>query len=225
MTKAAMAVVGLVLVVAGGGLAIFMEGKGVIHLLPTKNVSRQVPGDPPVTIGDGSLHAHSKNKWLNPDPSPGDGSVIQPLGDSTTTAPTFHQDGVCAFTDASGNPVPASAYLWTDDSDTFYDISPGNNINSWLVTITHGTTGPVVTVSAPGGVLQIKTSGGSAFDQVKAHDHDEFNRADNWPDVVTGIAVQGTLSTSHLPDSNNVVGTWAPSSPHHPHYTLAFCYH
>jgi hypothetical protein len=208
------------LTAAGVVIALFIVSTGCEKKKPA---FLQVSGDPPVTIGDGSLGAHSKNGWLNPDPNPpGDGSVIQPLGDTST--PTFHTDGQCNFIDASGNTVVASAYLWTD-TDTFYDISPGSVSTNWLVTITHGTTGPVVTISLVGGLLQIKTSGGSIFDSVKPHDHDEKVRENNWPDVVTSIVVQGTASTTHLPDSNNVLGQWSPSSPHHPHYTLAFCYH
>jgi hypothetical protein len=126
----------------------------------------------------------------------------------------------------TGNMLP-QAYLWTHEDDV-WDISPGNDAkNPWKVTITHSV-GPVVTVTASGGVLRITTSSG-AFDADAKYEHHErliHPPADATKDVsyvVTSIAVTGASSTADPPLPGSKWDT--TTSPYHPHYTLGFCYH
>jgi hypothetical protein len=213
------------LIVAGIALALFVGATGcqkpsAPQPQPVPKVIDQVPGDPPVTIGDGSLHAHSGLDWVTPDLN--NHMIIQPWGDSQARTGTFYPGGECANitpSNPNGYTPNASAFLWTDD-DNFYDISP--QASSWTVTIAHDHRtdatnkhlGPNVTVTFVSNQLLIATDQGS-FEAAKGGKNDGFNRHHNMPDVVTSIKVSGASSNF----------TWKPSSPKHPHYTLGFCYH
>ena len=198
-------------IIAGGGLALFTQKMGLIPVLsPKPLVMTQSPGDPPIIIGDGSLHVHSKNGWAN-DVSAG--VVIKPSGTSFTSSNNCGTFGT----------APAKAFLWTDE-DATYDISPAN-FASWQVVITNDSNhqNAVVTVSAPGGVLQITASQGATFDPNANYDVNNRQlhpHSASVSDVVTSIKVQGTTSTSYSVPN----GEWDAKSPHHPHYTLGFCY-
>jgi hypothetical protein len=212
MTKSRMTALGVVFLLLGGGLG------ALIHkLISPPASSRQVPGDPPVTIGDGSIHVHSVLNWVTPDPDNTNHMIIEPYGANSSTTGKFYPGGECGNNGSTPN---ASAFLWTDDGDRFYDISPAGG--SWKVTIAHDHSkdgnnphkGPNVTVTFVNNQLLMTTDMGS-FDVSKGGQNDEYNRQHTMPDVVTSITVAGATS--------NV--TWKPSSPKHPHYTLGFCYH
>jgi hypothetical protein len=212
-----MLVAGAILIVAGGGLTFLALAMGWIQG-PGEVLHRyQVPGDPPITIGDGSLHVHSKFKWLDPDPDPTNHMIIQPLGNPPDHTPSFQTN--CNVTDASGNQVSLSAFLWIDDGK-LYDISP-LSLATWKVKLTHNNgNGPAVTVTARNGVLQISSDKGG-FEAVWPHDHDRNNRQHNWPDVISKIEVQGVVTSTSYPLPN---GNWMNSNQY-PHYTVGFCYY
>jgi hypothetical protein len=205
MTKIEMLGTGLIVAVAGGALGLFMQYKGWIHVFPEQTVRPfQVPGYPPVTVGDGSLHAHSEKDWM----SDKDGeAVIQPKP-SDGKSGAFYKDTDCQFL-ANDNVtiVSATAFLWTDD-DRVYDISPKDN--TWMVKITDNNK-TAVTIQVVNNLLQFSVDNGAAFDKGKYHE-----RQHNKPGEVTKIVVQGSTGGDLL---------WTPGKPFHPHYTLGFCYH
>jgi hypothetical protein len=209
----------VMLIVAGAVAALLIGATGCEK--PSSNppqkpaVITQAPGDPPITIGDGSLHVHSKKNWTTN--ASGDMSII-PGGSSA-----FYANGDCGtFTEIVNNvstQVQASVFLWTDD-DTPYDISPSSPAGSgWVVTISHGMNGPVVTVSVVSNQLQISTNMG-AFDPETGYDsHDRHLRPPaGVSDRVTNISVTGATQAPATPFT-----TWKPKSSH-PHYTLGICY-
>ena len=220
MSKSAMVASGVVLFVVGGAIALFLQAQHIIDFF----ARFQVPGDPPVLVGDGSLHGHSKKGWL----TDADGDMmIVPVTDTANGVGSFRNDSDCKV-----NGTSASAFLWTDD-DSLYDISPSSSSGAgWKVSILHDHRndstdkhmGATVTIQVVNSQLQITTDKGSFDASKKNNDHDGHNREHNWPDVVTSITVQGASTSS----SNSLKsGVWdaTAKSGRHPHYTLAFCYH
>jgi hypothetical protein len=202
MTKLETVGAGVVLAVAGGALGLLLEWLGVTHFLKPQGIYHpfQVPGDPPVMVGDGSLHVDSKKGWVKDDDNDST-IVVKTAGNSGS----FYTDANCSFSKPDGTKVTASAFLWTDD-DQLVDISP-KDISAWKVTVTDGHT--TITISAPSNVLQLYTDLGG-FDKTKhgTRQHDSLGE-------ITAVTVVGSAS----PDF-----TWKPSKPYHPHYSLGFCY-
>ena len=120
----------------------------------------QVPGDPPITIGDGSFHAHSQLDWISPDLS--SGMIIRPKATSGAKPGSFSAGGPCAFKDKNKTVHNAAAFLWTDE-ENLYDISPTNlnDTSKWSIVITHNN--HVVTVSVVSGFLQIASDSGGTL--------------------------------------------------------------
>jgi hypothetical protein len=163
----------------------------------------QVTGDPPVTVSDGSLHAHSGNGWV----ADYDGdTTIQPKPKSGTLGTS------CKMIDSHGNPTATS--LWADDK--IYDISPGATI-----TIVHdpadksaaAAAQAAVTIQVPNGTgdLTITTAKGSFY----AGKGTRHNREHTRPGEVASITINN-------PRASPV--TWTPVNPDNPHFTLLFCY-
>jgi hypothetical protein len=224
-------VTGVLLLVIGAALGWFVHALGWLQLSTGGPVSKQVPGDPPVTVSDGSVHAHSPKGWVTPDPDASNHTIIQPLsptGDGSSG--TFFAGSDCANAPPSGTAQTpgATAFLWTDDGpDTFYDISPPAS-GQWTVVITDSNANavtvsyPNITASTPKPTLLIKASQGG-FDAVRSGDNDENNREYSVPAVVRNIKVTGAAPVN----GNKALGAsgWTPSSHNHPHFTLGFCYH
>lgn len=210
----------LVLLVAGGGLCTLLEYSGVIHFqFLGPHAWGVVSGDPPVTVSDGSLHAHSAFNWL-PDASDGHGGMtIMPRG--ATGASGMLRNG-CGI-DPTTNSLAAK--LWTDSQD--YPIDPGAT-----VTITHdpdntgssqdvpnaAITIQVPTVGATGasGVLSIHTITGNfapAASGLRGRNNRQHSRA-------------GEVSAIQISSSGgHGASGWAPANARNPHFTLGFCYY
>ena len=156
----------------------------------------QVTGDPPVTVSDGSLHAHSANKWTK-DGSDGD-MTIQPVGAGLAAATSCQMKDQAAFcaddTEYQVINPGATIIIHHDPSET----KGGTDAES-LVTIK---------VPNPSGGLTI-TSAQGGFSKSKGK---RFNREHERAGEVTEI------------DIDNPVFQWKPKNPHNPHFTLAFCY-
>ena len=200
MTRLTMVVSGIALVTVGAALGWLLVK---MRVLPGFT-SFQVPGDAPVTVSDGSLHAHSDYGWVkNNDGDP----VIQPNPDTGTLQAT------CTITDKNGKKV--SAIFWRDD--ILNDITPATD-QGLKITITHdqGTLNSdeaavVIAVPRKPGPLTI-TSNKDGFDKGKGN---KYNRQHSRPGEVAHIKVEGAVG-----------GTidWDPYNKAHPHFTLAFCY-
>jgi hypothetical protein len=197
--------------VVGAGVVGYLAFQGLLHVGPL-----QVSGDPPITVSDGSLHAHSKNDWVMPDPD--GGLTIQPLP----------ANAVLRKSDASTCNIQSSwgeflyAALWTDDDKTT-PIEPGS-----MITIVHdpgdtadGTDASgYVTIAVPQanqGPLQIK----SAYDGFLPVNHGKngFGRS-NRQHVRPGEVKSITITY------NGRTTTWPPAGykSKNPHFTLEFCY-
>lgn len=169
--KPATVVTAVVFIVVGAAVGLFMEAQHWIHFLPapptpgTEVHPFQVPGDPPVTVGDGSLHTHSKSAWLTN--RPGDTTIV-PVTDSSNGVGAFYADSDCKFP-KGGNTVNASAFLWTDE-DNIYDLSPSGSVSNWQVVVKHEN-GYYVSISVnANNQLQFVASSGSSFDVAKNDD-------------------------------------------------------
>ena len=195
MSSLTQAAAGLGIAVVGAAIALFLQFKGVISFSGPHKL--QVTGDPPVTVSDGSLHAHSYKGWV------GD-------NDGDTTIRPGPPDGTLSqtCTDSSGTTVTTS--LWTDD-DMTHIIAPGAT-----VTIIHDSAdassadkaGIDITLPNGKGALTITTREGS-FYKGKGKRH---NREHSRPGEVESIAI------------SNPSYTWYPQNPKDPHFTLLFCY-
>jgi hypothetical protein len=186
--------------------------------------NKQPPGDPPVTVSDGSLHAHSKPAltippnppWLADQPTAtGSGQIIQPYPPNGTLS--------SGCTDMVVNSNKASAYLWTDDENA-YDITP-SALETLKITITHDSSGTtsdskVIIKVPPNGQLTITTNDGS-FDRP-----DLSNRLHSRRGNVESIKVEGSAIPFNPPNptGNNPPATWVPYNLKQPHFTLGFCY-
>jgi hypothetical protein len=173
----------------------------------------QVTGDPPVTVGDGSLHARSQNGW-----------VKNGNGGDATIEPKSKGGGQATLHPGCGLAVDSktvSALLWTDD-DKLYDISPNGAV--FNATITHdsdnvsngGDPAIEITIPSVGYPLTITTKDGT-FEKAKdAKGRGAGNRQHSRPGQVEKVVVSAG-STSI---------TWDPKTikQYNPHYTLAFCY-
>jgi hypothetical protein len=210
MTKIGMFATGVIVAVAGGALGLFMQHEGWIHPFPDRTVHPfQVPGDPPVTVGDGSFHAHSKNDWMA---DQNNHMTILPNTPSGN-AGSFYQDSDCSFPDPADitKTVKATAFLWTDE-DNIYDISP-KSAALWEIKVTHAN-GHVVTISIVNNYLQFASDNNSAFDA--AQNDDDRDRRHSPAGKVIAIDVKGANDNTGWP--------LGKVSKHHPHYTMGFCY-
>jgi hypothetical protein len=206
-----------VLMTAGGTVVLLMQGcttpqqtggsgatgsSGAVAASGAGFSIDQVLGDPPVTVGDGSLHVHSVNGWVSANAS----SSISPNGVGGATG--------TLKTGCSGMSGSQTALLWTENDKT-YDISPTPG-QPLTVMIQHtnddATTGPTVTISVSANSFTISTDKGT-FDAERGHD--EHNREHTMPSKLSEIDITGAASK---------FSQWKPMSPHHPHYTLEFCY-
>jgi hypothetical protein len=212
MPKPAMVVVGGLALVIGGLLGLFTRANQLIPW-PTEDFTRfQVTGDPPVTVSDGSLHAHSKKKrWVSPDPDP---HTIQP----NPPGGQLYNDGTqCKKMMVSGKPV--SAFFWRDDLND--DISPAPN-TSLTILIVHDHANAsdkkgVVTVSYPWDSVSKKYGPLTINDPVDffGPDQGNGNRVHPRPGEVESITVMGSVTS---------IPTWTPANPDNPHFTIGFCY-
>jgi len=175
-----------------------------------------VTGGPPVTVSDGSLHAHSRNEWttdVNGDltitPNPASGSISNGCNMTVPNLlyPPLHIPN--PFRPTKG----ASALLWLDDGSS-YDLSPVGS-DGVLVTITHDAYNlsagdAAVTVSIP-------PTGPPTINSVK----DGFapsnrgNRLHLRPGNVSEIKVTR--------NSGALIKDWVPASKN-PHFTIGICY-
>ena len=198
--KPATLVTAVIFLILGGALALYVEAQHWTHFLPVGHVNRQVPGDPPVMVGDGSLHAHSRNHWRT-DGADGDTKIVPNTGTLQTS---------CDFSPTVGTTTnPASAFLWTDD-ENIYDVSPKDS--TWSIVITNRN-GSTVTISLKGTDLQFITDNGSSFTS-SANGGEDYDRRQTPSSPVASIVVTG---------ANDNTG-WAKASKFHPHYSLGFCY-
>jgi hypothetical protein len=198
------AVAGLALSVLGAGIALLLQSKGVIPSKPGEIKPFQVSGDPPVTVSDGSLHAHSRNGWMTDADTD---TTIQPKPASGQLVYT------CLMQDSQGNATSAS--LWADDK--IYDILPGAT-----VTVVHDSgnasaaaNAAAVTIavpSSPGSPLTITTVEGTF---AKSKPNSRNNRQHSRPGEVESITIQNL---------SGPVQIWRPVNSSNPHFTLEFCY-
>ena len=202
------AVGGLVLTVVGAAIALLLQSRGVIPSKPVEIRPLQVTGDPPVTVSDGSLHAHSDNDWMTNSAG----------GDKTLQPKTGQLRYTCLMADSNGQATSAS--LWADDK--IYDILPGATI-----TIVHDSadassaahaaeiniTVPHVPPSSASDVLTITTVEGS-FDAPKGKGG-RNNREHSRRGEVESITISNPTGSQQI---------WQPVNYKNPHFTLEFCY-
>jgi hypothetical protein len=205
--KSALLGIGVTLVVIAG-VAGLLTSLGKLHFGSTR-VPFQVPGDPPVMVSDGSLHAHSSNGWVE------HGAKDQKITANPVTGSLV--GGVnCKMHDKLGNYV--SAFLWTDD-DLLYPIQPGATIQ-----IKHDSADAAsanvaevdITLPNPMGPLQITTQDGY-FEPEKMAKGGKHNRQHSRPGEVESITITNPGVSPF---------TWPPAGydSKYPHFTLAFCY-
>jgi hypothetical protein len=204
MTKPGIVVIGGLLIVIGVGLGMFARAKRWIKWPDI--VPLQVTGDPPVTVGDGSLHAHSKVSGWGTE------------GDADKTIQAYPKGGKlykdCGMTDDSGQ--AASVLFWHDD-DKVDNISPDAG-TGLTITITHDTDGtpqggdPTITITIPTtqDSLVMTTNSGHFHKSDGKH----YNRRHSRAGEVEKIVVVGGGNPK----------PWVPQY-HNPHFTLSFCYH
>lgn len=201
--RTAVAVTAIVSALVGVGVGLYARAKNWI-VFPA--VNRQVVGDPPITVSDGSLHVHSKLYGWNPDSAGGDASFNAVAKDGTTngtlskTCPTVQ--------DSDGNLV--SAEFWADDTEAT-DISPDRG-KGLTITITHDGDDVVITAPPEGapGLLNVNSKSDYFFQSEGRKGNRRHKRAGE----VTKIIIQGHGSKI----------TWKPSNPLNPHFTFGFCY-
>jgi hypothetical protein len=179
---------------------------------PKKVGPFQVTGDPPVTVSDGSLHAHSKNGWQGDAASSQNKLQPNPTG-GTLTANCKLMTGL----NDAGNSNLAAATFWADDHES-WDISPQAG-GSTRVEITYSSkndTGghPLVIITAQQNGLAIETQDDSF--EPEPTSSDQHDRAHSRKGEVEQIKITGAQY------HNNAV--WSPQNPQHPHFTLGFCY-
>jgi hypothetical protein len=193
-------VVGLGFAAVGAAIAVYVQSK-----LNPGPKPFQVTGDPPVTVSDGSLHAHSRaNGWQGDNGGAGKTILPKPANGSLHTA---------GCNNMMGDGKAASAIFWADDHES-WDISPAKG-GTTTVEITHDSKGAArdarIIITAPtNGQLQIETKEGS-FDDEKGAVH---NRAHSRQGEVEQITITGS----------NHDTTWKPIAKQNPHFTLGFCY-
>lgn len=200
---------GLAVTIVGAAIALLLQSQGVI---PSKSLERkplQVTGDPPVTVSDGSLHAHSDNGWTTNSASD---KTLQPN-------PSSGQLGfTCNMADSNG--LATATSLWADDKT--YDILPGASI-----TIVHDSAdasgaahSPEINIAVPHippssglDVLTITTVEGS-FD--KASGRGGRNNREH--------SRRGEVESITISNPTGPPVTWRPVNSKNPHFTLEFCY-
>lgn len=200
---------GLAVTIVGAVIALLLQSKGVIPSKPIELKPFQVTGDPPVTVSDGSLHAHSDNAWTTNSaadktlqPNPSNGQLVY----------------TCNMADSNGLATPTS--LWADDK--IFDILPGATI-----TIVHDSadasgaahaaeiniTVPHIPPSSASDVLTIATVEGS-FDKASGkggRNNREHSR-------------RGEVESITISNPTGPPVTWHPVNSKNPHFTLEFCY-
>jgi hypothetical protein len=223
------------LIAIGAGLGLVTRAKRWIewpemHIAPVipDFHKAQVTGDPPVTVSDGSLHAHSKHDWVRDMDTD---TVITPKARNPTLGGQY--DTSCGMTGAPngiGTLNPVSGVLWTDD-DKLYDISP-TPTQGVRVTIVHdigGLTNPTdpnaeaqVIIEVP--AMSANTSGPPVITTARGSFHKgeggsgaRHNRRHSRAGSVVSITVV-SAATNH---------TWTVSSDSNvwnPHFSIGFCY-
>ncbi len=232
ITKTAM-LVGALLLVIGAAIGWFARPQSpvlpqsVLQLPHTGFVMTQAPGDPPVTVSDGSLHAHSKYDWTaDNDTDP----TITPNPASTASGYTPGYSTTCGMTaldPITGKPNPVSGVLWTDDEMTT-DLSPGTT--GITVTIVHDPNGldapdstghdaEVIITANPGTAPTIATNRGSFHAPEGSNpgqqEEARYNRRHKRPGNVSEIIVKRGATT---------IRDWTPVNTWDPHFTIGFCY-
>jgi hypothetical protein len=177
-----------------------------------------VTGGPPVTVSDGSLHAHSLYDWTTN--VNGDQTIIPKAASGSGS---FSNGCKMTVPNPLIPPLPlpnpfsptktVSALLWLDDGSS-YDLSPLTD--GVLVTITHDTAGAgsaanaAVTVSIPpSGAPTIHSVQGGFGPSMRG------NRMHSRPGNVSEIKV--------VRNSGAVIKDWIPATQN-PHYTIGLCY-
>jgi hypothetical protein len=179
----------------------------------------QPPGDPPVTVSDGSLHTHSKFDWVTDNDN--DKSIAPKTGNGTGYTTSCSMTATDPIT---GRPVPVSGVLWTDDEITT-DLSPGPGEVKVIIThdpggLNTGETDPTVVITATlNAAPTIQTNAGyfhapegaTAAQQMESR----YNRRHSRPGNVSEIVV--TRGGTKIRD-------WTPVNGWDPHFTIGFCY-
>ncbi len=226
------ALTAVALVVVAVGVGLFVRAKRWIDWPQMEAPSAQsgvnkfqVTGDPPITVSDGSLHAHSANDWVSDNAS--DTIIPKPATNSNGQYSTS-----CGLTVPNPlnplSPTPVSGLLWTEDQS--WDISPTDN--GLTVKITHDTGGldagdtgkdddkVVITISNLSTAPSIRTNKGTFGPPLGATPKQmadgRYNRQHSRPGDVSEIVVTGGTSIDWVVKNS--------SNPHNPHFTVAFCY-
>ncbi len=198
----------LLLVVIAIGLGLFARAKRWIDWPPMTQSQvniLQVTGDPPITVSDGSLHAHSKLWGWMPDSAGGDATFNALAHDGTIKGKLAKG---CSMTTSTSSSV--SAEFWSDNMEPL-DISPDQG-SGLTITITHTGINVVVTVPNEGTASPLTVNASPEFFyQSEGNGNRRHKRAGE----VSKIVIVGHGATPI---------TWTPVNPKNPHFTLGFCY-
>lgn len=183
--------------------------------------TRQVGGDPPVTLSDGSLHAHSRASGWQSDQNYGSyGKLMMP----NPANGSLHVGGCNGMTglNSSGKLQPASAIFWSDDHED-WDISPASSNGTTTVHIQYSSkddahNNPWVVIIAPASGQLVIQSDDDYFSPDLNPGSGPHNRAHIRQGDVEAIWIEG--SNHDVPQNK----PWKPVNADDPHFTLGFCY-
>jgi hypothetical protein len=213
-------VVGLGLVVLGAATALFGAPQAKKTPQDKKGITTQEffqpTGDPPVTLSNGSLYAHSDNNWVSDSDG---GQTIKPKG-ATSNNGTLQKG--CEITDRFGHEFFAGLWAPEYPPETM-EIRPGGTVKIKHASVLAGRQDPSITIKvpqaggSPGQNLTIKTAygkfGAEAGDEKHSRTHSRLGpveQIDLYDPADTG------LSYPYF--------SWKPANPKDPHFTLQFCY-
>jgi hypothetical protein len=193
------------------GLTLFMKSRNmVVFGRMHRGALFQPTGDPPVTVSDGSLHAHSKAGWA----SNAESAQITPAGNASLKANCSGMTG--ADDSLFGTSNQASVTFWADDTESLGISPPGGGTTQIDIKYDSAdTASPTVTIKASASSLTIVTADGAFLAEPSHSDnHDRAHSRD-------GQVEQITISGANYQGNNQV---WTPQNPYHPHFTLGFCF-
>jgi hypothetical protein len=199
------ALAGLGLLVLGAAIALIVRPGGhvtpfQVTAYPRVKAFEQVTGDPPVTVSDGSLHAHSQGDWQADTDG---GQTIKPNPPMGTLSQTCTARGVTATTS-----------LWMDD-ETTHKIAPGAKVTIVFASDEASSAAHAadidITVPDGKGDLKIYTHEGN----FGARKGKKYNREHSRSGEVESITIYNPGETPFV---------WNPTNIYHPHFTLLFCY-
>jgi hypothetical protein len=229
----------VLLMIVGFGAAYLMYSRHVPPFNPPpaphpRPVVLQAPGDPPVIVGDGSLHVSSKNDWAKAGGDIDDKKLIRPLGDGGN-AGSLQNPSTCSM------PGTDPVLLWADDLPNDQPVPLSANADQNLVVqiyhanIDDSAAGPTVTISKitkidsnlPTGNrvhdLRIETDQGK-FEVAKNGKHAGNHRSHDTPSRVSKIVLNGNQTNPVWTANYGVYGGHTyPVQTHH--YSVYVCYH